>query len=180
VDGAVAWYAADRVLPPLPALVVADTLAWRTEADHVLGYITERLVFDRDSHVMGTDLLADFNAWAETRGLRPWGNQTLAERFGGHSTVTAADVQQGRLSSGQGLSRWPGTLLGSVAPTRFRGWAGVRFRTDADDAREALQAPVDGVDGVPGRTTHLPSRSAYPTTPSTPSSEWQDEADAPF
>lgn len=124
VDGARQWYNAGKVLPARPARVDADTLAWRVEADHVLGYITERLVLDRDSSVMGTDLLADFNAWAESRGLRAWGDQTLSERFGGHGHITSAEVQRTRLSKGPGLSRPSRTYLSTSVPTRFRGWAG--------------------------------------------------------
>ncbi len=169
VDGARHWYDAGKVLPARPARVEADTLAWRTEADHVLGYLVERLVFDPDSHIMGTELLADFNTWAESRGLRAWGDQTLSERFGGHGTVTSAEVQRTRLSNGPGLSRPTRTYLSTPVPTRFRGWVGVRFRTDADDARDDLKAPLDGVDGVLRSPPITHFTRVEQTTPSTPS-----------
>lgn len=154
----------------------ADTHAWRTEADQVLGYFTERLVLDRDSHVMGTDLLADFNHWAESRGLRAWGDQTLSERFGSHGNVTAAGVQRGRLSNGLGLSRPSRIHLVNAAPTRFRGWAGVRFRTDADDAKDDLRAPVDGADRVLRNFSHEGRSVSHPGPPSTPSTAVKAQA----
>jgi len=176
VAGARQWYADDRAMAPRPPRVEADTHAWRTEADHVLGYVTERLVLDRDSHVMGTDLLADFNHWAESRGLRAWGDQTLSERFGSHGNVTAAGVQRGRLSNGLGLSRPSRIHLVNAAPTRFRGWAGVRFRTDADDAKDDLRAPVDGADRVLRNFSHEGRSVSHPGPPSTPSTAVKAQA----
>lgn len=185
VDGARRWYAADRVLPPLPARVATDTLAWRTEADHVLGYITERLVLTPDSHVMSTDLLSDFNGWVESRGLRPWGDQTLSERFGSHGHVGSAGVQKRRMSNATGLSR--PMPYATHAPARAMAWVGVRFRTDSDDAadaRTALQAtpstPLAGVAGVSGLPAYGVSHTTYPSTPATPASEVEEADCAPF
>ncbi len=46
------WYAAGKVMLPLPARVEADTDGWRAESDLVLAYIRDALVMDKGSHVM--------------------------------------------------------------------------------------------------------------------------------
>ncbi len=168
VDGARAWYDADRVMPPAPARVAADTLAWRVEADHVLGYLTERLVFDRDCYVMGTDLLGDYNAWAESCGRRPWSDQTLSERFGGHGHVVSAGVEKRRTSNSTGLSR-PSIWTAQGAPPRAMSWVGVRFRTGADDAADTLAtAPWQGWQGSSDNPSFPRARGSHPDTPATP------------
>jgi len=177
VDGARTWYAADCVMPALPDRVVADTRAWRVQADHVLGYVTDRLVIDPDRHVMSSDLLVDFNAWAVERGLRAWGDQTLSERFGGHAEISGAGVEKRKLVNGPGVSRPPGSFLAAPAPPRSMGWVGVRFRTAADDAEDALARPVAGVAGVSGFPPSSPSHRALPSTPATPATATLEEPD---
>ena len=166
VEGARRWYAHDRVMPPAPATVKADTAAWRAEADLICGYISDRLVFDRQFHIMTAEAYADFCAWLVSRGHRTWADQTFTSRFAGHEMVEAAGVEKKRTRATASLSR-----LGAgwkAPPNQYTAWHGVRFRTEADDdlpadGKQTLpdlpkQAAVQGVQGlsaVPHEDTNI-------------------------
>jgi hypothetical protein len=146
VGGAVAWYAADRVLPCAPDCVAADTLAWRAEADAVLGFVADRLVRDHEAHVMARDLFAAFNAWLRERGHREWSDQTLASRLNDHQSWNGIERRQ-TYATTAGISRPPiGVPVPMAVPNRYQAWHGVRFRLpnepdDEDVARGARGAP---------------------------------------
>jgi putative DNA primase/helicase len=135
VDGARRWYDAEQVMPDAPAAVVADTLDWRKEADLVLSYIDERLVFDREAVIPASDLSADFAMWLEQRGQRAWADRTFVQRMRDHDTTTGAGCKYDRARQGEGVhvSRSEhAPLLSRCLPERFRAWLGVRFRTSED------------------------------------------------
>jgi P4 family phage/plasmid primase-like protien len=132
VAGAQAWYAAGKVMPPLPERVEADTQAWRADSDLIVGYIGERLMFDADRHISSRELLDDFNEWLGHRGHRPWSDSTLASRFGGHDEITAHRVEKRQTRKGQKgttASRRPDITSMTSLPARYAAWTGVRFRT---------------------------------------------------
>jgi phage/plasmid-associated DNA primase len=56
VDGARKWYEVDHVVPPPPKSVETDTSAWRAESDLPLAYWHDRLVADRERHVMAAGI----------------------------------------------------------------------------------------------------------------------------
>lgn len=143
VGGAVRWYQAGQILPPAPGVIAADTLAWRAEADAVLGFVVDRLVRDDDAHVMTRDLLAVFNGWLAERGHREWSDQTLAGRLQDHRAWHGIARRQ-TLASRPGLSRPVfGVAIPTTVPARFQAWHGIRFRLPDD--------PDDGsVHGVQG------------------------------
>jgi putative DNA primase/helicase len=97
IDGARAWYAADRILPPAPDDIVKDTAEWRASADLIFGFIDEILVFELDTHVVAKELFESCNEWLRARGHNSWSEQTFAERFGGHSIVQAHHVRKERV-----------------------------------------------------------------------------------
>jgi putative DNA primase/helicase len=152
VDGAVAWYAADRVMPEPPTRIVADTLAWRHEADLVLSYLDERLQLDTRSHVMAVDLLADFNHWLHSHGHREWSDKVLVSRFAGHDALRG-HVEKRRLRPRDGLSR-PEMLWGAMpraVPEMYTAWSGLRFRRLTDRHLSSIPpntGPVHGVQGT--------------------------------
>jgi len=149
VDGAARWYAGEPgdepgtwKRPPMtlgePAgRVAADTAEWRSRCDLVWNYISERLAFDKDSHVMSADLLSEINRWLDASGHRTWSAELLASRFGGHPLAAEHGVRKDRRRrTDGGLSRPPG--FDAVAPAmRYQAWNGVRFRTTADDMADS-------------------------------------------
>ena len=139
VAGARRWYDADLVMPEPPVAVEADTLSWRKEADLVLAYIGDRLVFDQQWTTPAADLSADFTAYLEERGHKAWSERTFVPRFRDHDTVTAARVTEGRARPMDGdvsRSRHAPWETRVTLPSRFRCWFGVRFRTDQDEAAD--------------------------------------------
>lgn len=141
VKGAVRWYEADQVMFPLPACVQEATDRWRASSDTMLRYITERLVFDGTRHVVGTELLEDYNEWLVANGHKAWSDQTFAARFSGHPEVQRHEVDKKIIRNTEaGVSRKPG-LVG-VSSTRqpsskqFRGWVGLRFCSGDDEGSE--------------------------------------------
>jgi putative DNA primase/helicase len=122
---------------------VNDTREWRVDADQILSYIDDRLIFDPNRHIMTTDLLDDINQWLEARGHRKWSDKTLAARFGDHDEVTRNRVKKDRANKSEELSRPPGRLdyvfngpSAGPVPDRYRAWLGVRFATPADSGSD--------------------------------------------
>jgi putative DNA primase/helicase len=133
VNGAVVWYQAGASTLRTPPSVAADTLAWRAEADRVLGYWQERIIADPDWCVLSNEMLDDFNEWLDDNGHNAWAKETFAPRFEGHSETVRNRVtkkQTRKLDAVSRKHRLP--ALGSVA----RVWAGVRFRTPADQQED--------------------------------------------
>jgi putative DNA primase/helicase len=148
VEGAVRWYVdqeritaeltagaetAASVLDP-PPTVRADTLAWRAEADRVLGFWLERLVPDREACIVATELLAAFNDWLKDNGHQAWSKETFGPRFEQHSETTRNRVCRRRTAALAGVSRYLGSTWSSPPelPKQAHVWQGLRFRA-ADD-----------------------------------------------
>ncbi len=175
VDGAVAWYALDKTMPEPPRLVEADSWAWRAESDVILAYADERLCFDADAHVMSTELLADLNEWQVAHSQRPWGDKTLAARFGDHEEAVAHQVEKRLIRATDimhgTLSRRPLAGLVSGVPlhlppptTKYNAWLGVRFRADSDDDEVAVLPPINtGPPRLPRQPQLTPSNSSHET-----------------
>jgi putative DNA primase/helicase len=139
--------------------IKADTLAWRMEADRILGYWSECLVADREAMVAAPDLLTHFNGWLRDNGHNRWSKETFTPRFLQHAETVKHGVDQARTASRAGLARPVEALTsfpddGEYRPLPNQVWAfrGVRFRTDADPA----QAPDQG---QPANLPRLPSTS---------------------
>lgn len=133
VEGARRWYAAKRVMPPHPETVATDTVKWRAECDLILAYWMERVEPAPDSHVLSSDLLADFNSWLDSRGHPKWSDKTFGGRFEGHDRTAAHGVTRKKIRARDGLSRpfhlvqrWDAPAVGSS----YRAWLGIRFTED--------------------------------------------------
>lgn len=154
VAGAVVWYRLGRVMPELPERIETDTRKWRLEADVIMRYREDHLVFDHNTHIMGQDLQTHLNAWLVARGHKGWSAKLLASRFGEHDEVRPRVEHRRVYRAEPGLSRPPqGTALlpQTPVPERFHAWTGVRFRTPADDQAEAAEnqacdTPDDGLE----------------------------------
>jgi putative DNA primase/helicase len=135
VQGAV--MAHDAVI--LPKSVQASTKAWRTEADRILGYWSERLIPDRDACVLAAELLEDFNDWLKANGHERWSKETFKSKFETHTETLRHRVEQRRERAPDRVMRRP-ILVGQYEAeqrarpiqTQERVWRGVRWRTDSD------------------------------------------------
>lgn len=152
VEGARMWYAAEQVMPPLPGAVIDDTLSWRVETDSVLAYIQERLIADPEAHLPAKDLTLDFGHYLMDRGQHAWSDRTLATRFSGHEWAAAHRIEKRKTRAGKpGCSRAQHRAASMGDTPFFHAWFGVRFRTPADELREAPKEPgVPAVPAVPG------------------------------
>lgn len=135
VAGARRWYEHDRVMPPHPARVVADTQGWRAKCDLILAYWLDRIEPDASSHVLSTDLFADFNVWLQAHGHRPWSDKTFGARFEGHDYTGTHGVERRKIRAQQGLSRSPALLTEwgtqpAVSSASYRAWLGMKFAPD--------------------------------------------------
>jgi len=170
VEGARRWYAAGKVMPPLPERIELDTLEWRKESDMVLAYIGEHLVFDPQRHVRTADLTTEVNRWLRAKEMHVWNDKTVAARFGSHSEFSQHGVTKKFTRASSGLSapeHAPGADPFGEGPKAYNAWLGVRFREAGDDANQ------DHVLGVLANPV-TPKKNAYArvtdsaNTPNTP------------
>jgi len=165
VDGARCWYEFDKRMPPLPERVERDTHQWRCDADLILGYISERVVFDKDRHVVSTEVFDDFISWLADRGHSAWSQRLLAERFGAHEEARRHHVVKRvirRSDELTGVSRSPETAWVRAVridagkdehrdlAERYTAWIGVRFRVSEDDEPDQDQQGTAGGQGWQG------------------------------
>jgi putative DNA primase/helicase len=132
IEGAHSWYVNGPLALAPTARIEADTLAWRMEADRILGYWDERLIPDRDAMVVTTEMRDDFNAWLRANGHNEWPKETFGPRFVQHAETAKHGVTQARTASRDGLSRRPDVTYGGQLPKQIVVYRGVRFRTDND------------------------------------------------
>lgn len=135
IEGARRWYEHERVMPPHPERVAADTQSWRAKCDLILAYWLDRIEPDSTAHVLSADLFSDFNLWLQAHGHRPWSDKTFGARFEGHDYTGTHGVERRKIRAQQGLSRPPALLsewaTQPVAPSAsYRAWLGVRFAPD--------------------------------------------------
>lgn len=95
VDGAVRWYASQRVMPELPEQVRTDTREWRAEGDLILSFSRERLEFGVEHTTPTAQVLAAFTEWLFPQGHKTWSAKTFKSRFESHDEVMAHRVTYG-------------------------------------------------------------------------------------
>lgn len=130
VAGAVRWYAGRRVMPELPALVVADTDAWRREGDLIMSFMDDVLQFGPEHETKTMDVYQAFGRWLTEHGHTVWSQKTFKSRFSGHDKVLDRRVTERR-------DRVRGVL-----------WTGVRIRPVTD--KEEVQSPGNNPFTHPG------------------------------
>ncbi len=155
VEGARRWYASQAAIEAaraartelpasasaLPPAVEADTLAWREDADRILGYWRARLVTDPAAAVLSSELIDDFNEWLTGNGHAPWAKETLRPRFIEHTCTKSARVTMRKAARPATLKGYRIERRGRVSmgvekplPKQADLFLGVRWRTDEDDA----------------------------------------------
>jgi putative DNA primase/helicase len=136
VEGAVAWYAAGKVIPPVPETVTRDTQMWREDSDLVLGYVGEKLVKDDNYAIACSDLTRDFNDWLLARGNNEWSASLVNSRFEGHESMVGVDRK--RVKFGKVMPSRPSSFMSKPIPANTNAWRGVRF---ADDPLPTAKSP---------------------------------------
>jgi putative DNA primase/helicase len=150
VLGAVRWYAADRVMPPVPERVLADTADWRAKSDPIEGFWVERLrPAEPGSFITVGDMMAAFNAYLLSINQREWSDRRFNPAFGDHTTTKRHGVEykQARVKPEHVRSyRIPDSHSVTVPspfvpePTavgsKVRAWWGVRFATQTDHGQD--------------------------------------------
>jgi len=145
VEGAMAWYAADRVLPSVPDSVAEATREWRSQADQVFAFATEFLVWDASRSILSSDLMEHFQAWLSRNGKPEWAGELIVERFGNHHLAQDHGVTKGKLRVKEGQLSRPHTTGGphiagasrdvaSVVGKQLAQWFGVAWRDDDEEA----------------------------------------------
>lgn len=149
VEGAYAWYENMRRIEAgedvpsamlTPQRVSDDTLAWRKEADRILGFWEECLIPDPTAIVLASDVTDRFNEWLQGHGHSPWAKETFGPRFRDHVETKrhrAGFTRRKRLASvaGHVVRRpttypFPGTE--KPLPAQADVWSGFRWRTAED------------------------------------------------
>lgn len=117
VRGAMQWYAADRVMPPLPDRVVQDTDAWRMNGDLVMAFAEQRLEFGPDHAVPLPDLYQAFGMWLGPTGHQGWTQRLFQDRFRAHDRIRDAGAEYAlRRRGAQVLRAWWGVRLKPLQP----------------------------------------------------------------
>ena len=145
IDGAKAWYERGMIDVSPPPPVAADTLEWRISADRILGFWLEHLEADHGSCILATEMLDAFNAWIGRNGHAAWARETFAPRFAAHEETARNGVEERRTTHLEHLSRWPyGGLFQAEnsTPKQATAWLGVRWKTDADQAKNSRFADL--------------------------------------
>jgi putative DNA primase/helicase len=128
VEGAMRWYADPARSLTMTMKVEADTRAWRSEADRIMGFWDERLIADLYACILTTEMLEAFNHWLQINNHKPWPKETFGPRFEQHAETKRHGVTVARPLQPKRLSRY-GLLVsaGSHPPARPRVYRGVRF-----------------------------------------------------
>lgn len=142
--GARRWYELEKIMPSVPDAVEADTLAWRKQSDPVLAFLEERIDFDMDACIAGTELRTQFNEWLHAKGAREWGDKTFLSRFEGHSAITSHAVVYKVVKNPQRLS----TITGFTAKSgTVRAWLGMAWKQEGPSGPENGENTKDPFSG---------------------------------
>jgi putative DNA primase/helicase len=99
VDGAAVWYDSGQVIPPAPDSVKTDTSKWRHDANYAAQFMDEMLELAPDSAVRSSDVYAAFQDWAESKGVRRWGERLFWTRARQHEWFTDGEIEKPDTSS---------------------------------------------------------------------------------
>ena len=134
VEGSIRYHAeVDTALKPTER-IEADTLAWRAEADRILGFWKEWLTPDPSACILARELHQVFNAWLAGNGHGPWAKETFGPRFKQHDETTEHRVKLIKTSRLENLSRPPMPQWAySAVPGRPDVYTGLRFKNPTED-----------------------------------------------
>lgn len=140
VNGAMAWYARDRVSPPHPDAILEASGKWRAQADPALQFVRDYLMPSDDHVITAEDMRDTFSAFLDSQRVPTWSSQTMNTRLPEACMeerifLTANPLKPARIRNEDIVSRpdrWFGGATGIQPGTLGRYWRGVRFRLPAD------------------------------------------------
>jgi P4 family phage/plasmid primase-like protien len=136
VEGAMRWYANDRMMPDPPADVLRSTRDWREDADQVLAFAGARLILDEGHAIPVSEFYEQFRAFLKSRGRNEWSDETIRDRMFEHAALPNVAKRKVR-----GGATWQWSMptppgFGAIPRPDPKGptWAYVnlRFREDSD------------------------------------------------
>ncbi len=134
VEYASRYYQNNKMMCADSARVDKYTRRWRGETDIIMRYIDERLIMDKQSHILVNELYVDFSIWLENHGHHRWNEQTTTGRFKDHEDFTNSRVRKTRTDDYNPLSRRTFIESENRAVTGKQNiWQGVRFRIIEDE-----------------------------------------------
>jgi P4 family phage/plasmid primase-like protien len=131
IEGALRYHANPETSLQPTAKVRADTKEWRKTADRILSIWDEKLIANRDSCIIGPELLEAFNTWLRANGHNEWSKELFGPRFLQHDESVRHGVEYKQTRHPQNVSRLPGSWPRDI-PARPWVYQGVRFRTESD------------------------------------------------
>ena len=84
VAQAVRHFEAEQAMESLPARIEADTMAWRSDMDPLIEFVSESLVDDEFAYISADELLGGFNEYARDKSMREWSAKLLSLRIEQH------------------------------------------------------------------------------------------------
>jgi P4 family phage/plasmid primase-like protien len=138
VNGAMAWYAAGRIMPTMPDSVRADTDVWRHGSNKAIEFLGEFYEPAPGWAVPSADVFTDFSEWAANNGNRRWAADTFWTRAEQHDWFKSGQAQ--RSPNPVRTGAWE--MGGGAKPARARLVTGIR-RLDDSSNRDALPLGSD-------------------------------------
>ena len=142
IEGAIRYYADPSriMLDARPDSVKADTLAWRKEADRILAFLDEHIVFDPNATVVKQEVFNEFSKFLELHGNAKWSMVSFMARLQGHKEYTSHRCSTAKVRTATTpISRpeLPEDVSWSSAEmslgTQVHAIQGMRYRVRADD-----------------------------------------------
>ncbi|WP_313478493.1 phage/plasmid primase, P4 family [Microbacterium sp.] len=135
VWGAVRWYERGRTFSETPASVVADTQAWREDADLILAYANARLIFDPSSAALSKEVYEDFSTWLTDTGRQTWNDATFTARLAGHELAEKNGLRKSKQRTASlDLAHRFGPSFSATVPIQAHVWNGIRFKREQDES----------------------------------------------
>src|SRR5215203_1474869 len=97
--------------------VEADTRAWRSEADRIMGFWDERLIADLYACILTTEMLEAFNHWLQINNHKPWPKETFGPPLRAARRDQTARGHSGSASTAQGTVPVRTVGLGRLTPS---------------------------------------------------------------
>jgi putative DNA primase/helicase len=133
VEGAIDYHRCPEVALLPTNQIGKDTLAWRAEADRILGFWTEKLVADPEWSMLATELLAMFNSWLKSNGHNDWSKESFVPRFLQHEITMRHGVDKREARNPQNVDRFPhDSWTEPRLPRRATVFRGLRKKRDSD------------------------------------------------
>ncbi|MGI5134617.1 DNA primase family protein [Streptomyces sp. CA-106110] len=125
IAGAMAWYEAGRVIPPMPDSVRADTDQWRHGSNKAVEFLDEFCEPAEGHAIPSAQVFQAFTTWARSNGQRQWTADTFWTRAEQH-----AWFRSGKADRPRNPVRTAAWEIDGQKPPRARLITGLRWVSD--------------------------------------------------